>query len=358
MRQLSEKINRMPVDTWNRLGVNNSEITLYSADDTTDKVEGSRHMHNFEHNFNEFNFNKKIDDFFLNDEVRKFINENKNYCRYFKIMQNYSEDNPVTIEFHIKEDSPLIDDIIIEAEEGSRGTFIIKYVSEKGQNVHHSGRIRIFAGKNSNLKIIKAQLMDSQATHNDSISIIEEDGAHTHVILVEMGAAKALSSCNIVLKGEKSSTNLDILYMTDGTRVADISPRVEHRGKNSLSNIRARGVMLGQSRKVLRDTLDFISGCGGSKGREEETVLMMDPDVLNLSVPVLLCAEDDVEGEHASSSGRPDDKLMFYMMSRGLTEQESKKMLAEAAFSDILNSIPNMSLQDEILKVLEKSIGH
>jgi len=82
----------------------------------------------------------------------------------------------------------------------------------------------------------------------------------------------------------------------------------------------------------------------------------MDPGVLNLSVPVLLCAEDDVEGEHAASSGRPDDNMMFYMMSRGLSEQEAKKMLVEAAFSAILSKVPDMSLQNEILGLLKKSI--
>jgi len=356
MKQLSESIKRMPVDTWNRLGVNTSEIKLFSQDATNVKFTDSEYRHNLEHNFNEFNTNKKNDDFFLNDKVRRFINENKNHCRYFRIPKNYSENNPVTIEFLVKDDSSLIDDIIIEAEEGSKCTFIIKYSSEEGKNIHHSGRIRIFAEKNSDVKIIRAQLMNKEATHNDIISGIEEDGAHIHVILAEMGAAKAVSSCNIVLNGEESSVDLDILYMGDGTRAVDISSRVEHRGKNSLSNIRARGVLSGQSRKTLRDTIDFISGSGGSRGREEENVLMLDPGVLNLSVPILLCGEDDVEGEHAASSGRPDDKLMFYMMSRGLSEQESKKMLVEAAFSAILSGVPDMSLQNEILEVLKKSI--
>jgi hypothetical protein len=297
MKQLSENIKRMPVDTWNRLDVNRSEIKLYSHDDTNDinvRNTDSEYRHNIEHNFNEFNLNKKNDDFFLNDEVRKFIDENRNHCRYFRIPKNHSENKPVTIEFHVKNDSSLIDDIIIEAEEGSSSTFIIKYTSDKGENIHHSGRVRIFADKNSDVKIIRAQLMDKETTHNDVISGIGEDGAHIHVILAEMGAAKAVSSCNIVLNGKGSSANLDILYMGDGTRVVDISSRVEHRGKKTLSNMRIRGVLSGQSRKILRDTIDFISGSGGSKGREEENVLMMDPGVLNLSVPVLLCAEDDV----------------------------------------------------------------
>jgi len=360
MNQLTSNIKRMPVNTWNWLGVNNREITLYSRKNAnTVKCKdcaASAYMHMLEHNFDEFKLNEDFKDFFTNEEVRLFISENKNKCRYFRIPKGHNEDIPVILSYHMGKNSVLMDDIIIEAEDESSCTFILKYTSEEGSPVHHCGRTRIFAGKNSNVKIIKVQLMSKEATHTDITEGIAENGAQIHVILTEMGAADTVSSCNLILKGDESEADLDILYLGDGTRSVDISSRAEHRGRKSVSNIRARGVLLGQSKKIFRDTIDFISGSSGSKGREEETVLMLEPGVINLSVPILLCGEDDVEGEHAATSGRPDDKLMFYLMSRGLSEQEAKKLLAEAAFSSVLQAVPDISLRDEILEILQKSI--
>lgn len=359
MKQLSSNIKRMPVNTWNWLGVNNKDITLYAAEKAgTAKVSGSSgpvQVSALEHSFEEFR-PRDAEGFFTNEEVNSFINENKNKCRYFKIPKGHIESSPVILSYHMGESSVLTDDTVIEAEEGSSGTFILKYTSEEGSGARHCGRIRIFAGENSTVKVITAQLLDGKAAHTDIISGIAEKGAHIHVISAEIGSADTVSSCNLVLKGDESGAALDILYLGDGTRSLDISTRVEHRGKKSLSKIRANGVMLNESKKILRDTIDFISGASGSKGREEENVLMLDPGVINISVPILLCGEDDVEGEHAATSGRPDDNLMFYLMNRGFSEKEAEKLLAEAAFSSVLEAVPDRRTQAEIIEALQKSI--
>jgi len=167
---------------------------------------------------------------------------------------------------------------------------------------------------------------------------------------------RPLSSCNILLEGEGAAAGLEVVYLGDGERSLDMSYRVEHRGRKTISGIRAKGILMDRSRKVFRDTLDFVSGASGSKGREEESVLMLGRDVRNVSVPLLLCGEDDVEGEHAATSGRPDDKILFYLMSRGLSELEAKKLLAEAAVSSIVEKIPDESVREEILGKLRSSI--
>lgn len=360
MNRLYANIKRIPVSTWNWLGVNESKITLHSGEDDitdgcTDFTEPAR-RHSLECDFTELSLKEDPEGFFINDEIRSFIEYNKTSGRYFKIPKGHGEDTPIALHYHIKRNCPLVDDIVIEAEEDSRCTLILKYTSEEGSSVHHCGRIRIFAGKNSKVKLVKAQLMDKEATHTDIIAAAIEDGAQVHVISAEMGASSTISGCNLVLKGSDSRADLDILYLGDGTRSIDISSRAEHRGKRSVSGIRARGILSGQSKKIFRDTIDFIRGSSGSRGKEEESVLMLDPGVMNLSVPILLCGEDDVEGEHAATSGRPDDRLMFYLMSRGLNKQEARKLLAEAAFSSALQSIPHVSLRNEILEILKKSI--
>jgi hypothetical protein len=359
MKQLLSNIKRMPVDTWNWFGVNNKDITLYAhGNEDAERCFGNTqtfHDSHLEHSFEEFQpHNKKY--FFTNEKTDYFIDENKNKCRYFKIPKGHIENIPIILSYRLGENSSLTDDTVIEAEEGSSVTFIIKYISERGNKSHHCGRTRIFAKKNSSVKIITAQLLGEETTHADITEGIAGEGAQIHVIYAEMGAADTVSSCNLVLEGNESNANLDILYLGNSTRSLDISTRIEHKGKKSLSNIRANGVMLNKSQKILRDTIDFISGSSGSKGREEENVLMLDSNVKNVSVPILLCGEDDVEGEHAATSGRPSDSLMFYLMNRGLSEKEAEKLLAEAAFASVLEAVPDKYTREEILEVLHSSI--
>lgn len=356
MEQFIRKERRMPVNTWSWLRVNDTEISVYgSKKKIEDRISLPSGIY-YSRNLDAFNLPEDPSDFFLSQDMIRFINENANYCHYIKIPREYKGIDPIKINVHLDHRNPMItEDIIIEAEEDSNATFILKYTSEKGI-YHHCGRTRIIARKGSNIKIVRIQMMENESTHMDSIGVFAEEGAYAQLLVGEFGASKPTSSCNIVLSGDESRADLDVLYLGNGSRNIDISTRVEHRGIKSKSKTRVKGVLMDGGKKILRDTLDFISGARGSKGSEEESVLMLSPNVKNISVPILLCGEDDVEGEHAASSGRPDDKIMFYLMSRGFSEIEAMKILAEAAFSSVIESIPDEELKEEILCTLRNAI--
>jgi Fe-S cluster assembly protein SufB len=67
---------------------------------------------------------------------------------------------------------------------------------------------------------------------------------------------------------------------------------------------------------------------------------MLSPDVRNLSAPVMLCGEENVEGDHALSSGRLDEKILFYLMSRGLSEEDATTMVVSGFIEPLVKELP------------------
>ena len=68
---------------------------------------------------------------------------------------------------------------------------------------------------------------------------------------------------------------------------------------------------------------------------------------------MLLCSEEEVEGNHASSAGKVGKKELFYIMSRGFNEKEAIKLLVRAKFNNIIQNIKNQELRDEILEKID-----
>ena len=92
-----------------------------------------------------------------------------------------------------------------------------------------------------------------------------------------------------------------------------------HGGKKSFSDIHTLGALSGKFLKNLSVvTLDFLHGATASEGAEEDTCLLLDPTVKSVSLPLLLCKEDNVVGNHAASAGQIDHNKLFYIMSRWL----------------------------------------
>ena len=118
-----------------------------------------------------------------------------------------------------------------------------------------------------------------------------------------------------------------------------------------------RGALVDKCDKIFRGTLDFQKGSKGSTGRELEEVIILSEGTRNRSVPLMLAAEDEVDGHHAVSVGRLDEEKIFYLMSRGLDKSETERLIVEAAFNPVAEKIPDNNLRDELLNNLQARLG-
>ena len=68
---------------------------------------------------------------------------------------------------------------------------------------------------------------------------------------------------------------------------------------------------------------------------------------------MLLCSEEEVEGNHSSAAGKVGEKELFYIMSRGFNIKEAMKLIVRAKFNKILENIENEDLKEEILNEID-----
>ena len=132
----------------------------------------------------------------------------------------------------------------------------------------------------------------------------------------------------------------------------------EHIGKKTVSSMNAGGVLRDKAHKLFRGTIDFPLGSSGAKGDENEDVLILGEDVINQTVPLILCAEENVEGTHGASIGRPSDDVLFYLASRGLDEEEACNLMARAKLDALCSKIGDEELETLAKSCLEDVTGY
>ena len=107
------------------------------------------------------------------------------------------------------------------------------------------------------------------------------------------------------------------------------------------------------AKKVFRGTIDFKTGSSDSKGSENETVIMLGDDVVNKTVPLILCSEENVEGSHGATIGELDDDTLFYFGSRGIGREEAERIMAYAALKRLIR----LSDDKEFAEQAQKALG-
>jgi len=204
----------------------------------------------------------------------------------------------------------------------------------------------------------KLTLIQTKGTRGDKVSSTDidvecGDDASFHWIRLVLGGLETYDNCSVKLSGNRSSFTSDIGYRLGGEELYDLNCEAIHTGKDTDSRITSSGVLSDRAKKLLRGTIDFRTGCKRAVGNEADDVLLLSDTVSNKTVPVILCAEEDVEGNHGATIGRPDENLLYYMNSRGLSEEEALKLLAKAKVETVISRIPDESIRGEMLKALE-----
>ena len=131
----------------------------------------------------------------------------------------------------------LVDNIEIIANEGSKSTVIIKYEEKENQNSYHNGIINVLAKENATLNIIILNLMGLNANHFMSIQNNVEVNAKVTYTMVEFGGKNAITNYYTNLTGEKSENTLNTIYLGRENQLLDLNYIGELRGAKSNINI-------------------------------------------------------------------------------------------------------------------------
>ena len=230
----------------------------------------------------------------------------------------------------------------ISVDENINHTVVMDFkngIGGKGDGFASVG-VKISLKKKAKLTLVQVHRLGDKFTFTGRIDADLEDKAEFHLIHAFICGGKIYQDVHTNLKGRKSALVIDTGYLTKGKEVMDLNYEASHLGESSLSDISVRGALCDEAVKRFRGTIDFKLGAIGAKGNEIEEVLMLDEGVVNQTIPIILCEEEDVEGNHGASIGRLDDDMLYYMMSRGMDEASIREMMKTAYYEAVLRKSP------------------
>ena len=333
------KINVSP-----RLTSNNFRINDFEIDEKL-----------FKNNLKEFD-SFKLDNVKIVKKIDKVItkyginNEQINNGNFKYELEIIDNSKYGIINFDINDD--LVD--LIELNINKDSNYLINYNSKK--SIYHNGLIKVNISENVKANIIVINNVNSDSTNIMSFDNICNTDSNLNYLIVDLGGNTSVSNYYSNMIGNNSINNLNSIYVGNKNQVFDINYLVEIFGQNAKCNIDVQGSLSNESRKSFKGTIDFKKGCKGSIGNENEYCVLLSDKVISKSMPMLLCTEEDVIGNHATASGKVDDKTMFYIMSRGISKKDAEKLIVKANFNKLLTMIKDEEIKTKINELIDKKI--
>ena len=241
----------------------------------------------------------------------------------------------------------------IEAKAGSELTVFMTYISTAQAAGQASVQTKIAAAAGASVKLVQVQLLGQSYVQLNDVGCELGDNAAFELLQLQLGSKRIYNGVRTELIGEAADFNAAIGYYGRQEQTIDMNFIANHYGKKTTCEMTADGVLQGGAKKIYRGTIDFRNGCGGAVGDEKETVLLLSDDVVNQTIPLILCSEEDVQGNHGASIGKLDENLLFYLCSRGFTEQEAVDMMAKAKIDALCRRIEDEDTVQLVQRYLE-----
>lgn len=218
--------------------------------------------------------------------------------------------------------------------------------------------MRVFAGAGARVDITVYLTASDAVTCVEDSGFVLDEGARVNVRHVVLGGGFTATGLAADLRGDRSRIDVDTSYLASGTQQRDFNYIIRHRGRKTVSNMDANGVLTGTSKKCLRGTIDLIHGAKGAEGNERETVLLASNGVDNKTVPNILCDEDDVAGNHGATIGHVRPDQLFYAACRGLSQEQTEALFLSAKLEDAALQAPNDAVRANVVRLGNQIIPH
>lgn len=219
---------------------------------------------------------------------------------------------------------------------------------EDGQVPFHRTDVTVSAG--GRLKLV--QVFTAKQPTASALNVTLGDRAAFELVQLYIGGSDTVSEIKTALSGTGAEFRAEIGCALSGRDNLDINLIADHTGLRTTSEIHIGAVLRGQASKTFKGTIDFKKGASGAKGNEREDALLLDSRVRNRTVPVILCEEEDVEGNHGATVGRLDGGQVFYLASRGLPEERIYELAARAKLSRAIGRVSDREAVRRIYSAL------
>ncbi len=254
----------------------------------------------------------------------------------------------------ILEDFDSIDNSLVIVE---NGTLNLVRIVKRALFV---GNLRILLKPGAELKLYNLYIgrgMDESSPLISNVFVEAQEGSKLLVRDFYFGGTINAGYFGLRINGENAHSDIRPYYLGVGRNVIDILYLVRFYAGNSYSNVDAKGVLMDTSKLIFRGIMDITSGCKEAEAHQSNHALLLSERAKVEAIPSLMVDEHEVVASHAASSAPVDEQTVFYLMSRGIPKDEAIRMIVKGIFETLKDELNNL---DESLKLgglIEDALG-
>ena len=220
------------------------------------------------------------------------------------------------------------------------------------KNALHAGAVELFVRKGARLRYSTIENWSRNMYNlNTKRAIVEDDGV-VEWISGSFGSRVSMLYPMSILKGDRSRCEFTGVTFAAAGQYLDTGCKIIHQGKQTSSTVHSKSISKNGGTAFYRGLLKVLPEATGARSTVECESLMLDNESTSDTIPIIDINNDSVDIGHEAKIGRISDEAIFYLMSRGISEDEAKAMIVRVFVEPISKELP-LEYAVELNKLIE-----
>ena len=194
----------------------------------------------------------------------------------------------------------------------------------------------------------RIQQAGARAIWLDTLTASVAQSASYRLYAVNLGSLSGRSTIHTQLDGEGAEFELRAVSLAAQRQVHDTYALVEHAAPNTRSDQSFRGIASERARTAFNSKVVVRKGAHRADSHQSLRGLLAGPEAEIDVRPQLEIYTDDVRCNHGATTGKLDDQMLFYLLSRGIDRDTAQRLLKWAFLEDVVSKIPVPELRRQI----------
>jgi Fe-S cluster assembly protein SufB len=240
-------------------------------------------------------------------------------------------------------------------------------ITEEGADVHyiegctapvyssdslHSAVVEIVAKKSSRVRYTTVQNWSQNVFNLVTKRAVAHEKATMEWVDCNLGSKLTMKYPSIYLMGKEAHGEILSIAFAGAGQHQDAGGKIIHAAPKTSSSIFSKSISKDGGRSTYRGLLEVADGASESRSKVVCDALLLDEDSRSDTYPTIRIDENDADVGHEATVSKIGDEQLFYLQSRGLSEEEASKMIVNGFIEPVTKELP-MEYAVELNRLIE-----
>ncbi len=279
---------------------------------------------------------------------------------FLYVPRNVNIETPIQTRVYADADAAAVfAHTLIVVEDNASAVFIDEFTSPTAENGQgfSNGAIELYTGQNGHLRYFSAQDWGRHVYHFSTQRLIAQRDSTTNSLTILLGSKLTKTNVESSLRGQGATSEMLGIYFGDGTQHFDQHTIQDHAQPNTTSDLLFKGALRDRARQVFSGMIRVEPGAQKTNAYQANRNLLLSDKARVDSMPKLEIGANDVRCTHGATMGQVEPEYLFYLRSRGLSQEEAERIIVEGFLDEIVQRIPLEEVRDRLADGIQAKMG-